>query len=116
MTGAQINKDTSSWERIHKTLTKGIYEISKKDPELLCQSMLNKSIVEHCQRFHNFANNCKHLSLEEHQNDSVIKRYPEEIDICNITNVTFYTIHFNHNNKMFLIDSKKLYMKIYLQY
>ena len=94
--------------RIHKTLTKGIYEISRKDPELLCQSMLHKSIVEYCPRFHNFANDCKHLSLEEHQKDSVIKIYPEEIDICNIANVTFYTIYFNHNNKMFLIDSKKV--------
>ena len=107
MTGAQINKDTSSWERIHKTLTKGIYEISKKDPELLCQSMLHKSIVKHCQRFHNFANNCKHLSLKEQQKDSVIKIYPEEIDICNIANVTFILFILIIIIKCYLLKVKK---------
>ena len=69
--------------------------------------MLHKSIVEHCQRFHNFANDCKHLSLEEHQKDSVIKIYPEEIDISNIANVTFYTIYFNIIIKCFLLIVKK---------
>ena len=101
--GSYLKLDTSSFESSHKVLTKGMYNKTSRQTNILNKDMLIKSIEYDISQQYSFIGNALTLSIEEHLEEFKLPDKTETITFNLIPNLSYYYLQFSKDHKEFIL-------------